>query len=222
MRGYDAMKRRCRQSGYLILVVFPVLALLRGSIGDAQENENLYSIQLGAFRDHGYAVDLVDSLKRLGHDAFERKEPYGDNETIHRVYIETFRSRRAADLEAKSLKDLGLISEYSVKGLGKPGDVTNRRETAVVYYLHVGSYKQKDNAKKNVKMLESHGCRAVTVEEEISGETWFRVYIGEFKDEAEARRFGSKLRDKVVISYFKAIPINKKALSAKKGSRTSQ
>jgi cell division septation protein DedD len=203
-------------------MVFSVLVLSRGSIGDAQENEDLYSIQLGAFRDHGYAVELVNSLKRLGHDAFERKERYGDNETIHRVYIETFRSRRAADLEARSLKDLGLISEYSIKGLSKPGDVKNRRESTVVYYLHVGSYKQKDNAKQKVRMLESHGCRAVVVEEEISGETWFRIYIGEFKDEEEARRFGSKLRDKVVISYYKAIPINKKALSSRKGSRTSQ
>jgi cell division septation protein DedD len=203
-------------------MVFSVLVLSRGSIGDAQENEDLYSIQLGAFRDHGYAVELVNSLKRLGHDAFERKERYGDNETIHRVYIEKFRSRRAADLEARSLKDLGLISEYSIKGLSKPGDVKNRRESTVVYYLHVGSYKQKDNAKQKVRMLESHGCRAVVVEEEISGETWFRIYIGEFKDEEEARRFGSKLRDKVVISYYKAIPINKKALSSRKGSRTSQ
>jgi cell division septation protein DedD len=206
----------------MILMVFSILVLSRGSIGDAQENENLYSIQLGAFREHGYAVDLVNSLKRLGHDAFERKERHGDNKVIHRVYIEKFKSRRAADLEAKSLKDLGLISEYAIKGLGKPGQVKNRRESSMVYYLHVGSYKQKDNAKKKVRMLERHDCRAVVVEEEISGETWFRIYIGEFKDEEEARSFGSKLRDKVVISYFKPIPINKKALSSRKDSRTSQ
>ena len=101
--GYDSIRRRSRRFGFLILVVIPMLVLFRGSIGGAQENESLYSIQLGAFKDHGYAVDLVNSLKSLGHDAFERKERFGDNETIHRVYIERFRSRRAANQEAKSL-----------------------------------------------------------------------------------------------------------------------
>jgi cell division septation protein DedD len=197
------------------MMVFPILILFRGSIGGAQEDEGLYSIQLGAFRDHGYAVELVNSLKRLGHDAFERKERFGDNENIHRVYIEKFKSRRAANLEAKSLKDLGLISEYSIKGLGQGIEAKGPVESAVIYYLHVGSYKQKEYAAKKVGMLENHGCRAVLVEEEIAGETWFRVYIGEFKDEKEARRFGSKLQDKVIISYFKPIPINKKALSGR-------
>ncbi len=219
MSAYDATRRRPRRSGYVILTVFSVLILSQGSITDAQENKDLYSIQLGAFRDHGYAVDLVNSLKRLGHDAFERKEPYGDHETIHRVYIEKFRSRRAAALEAKSLKDLGLISEYSIKGLGKPGEVKNRRESTVVYYLHVASFKQRANAEKEVKMLEGHGCRAIVVEEEISAETWFRVYIGEFENEEQARNFGSRLRDRVVISYFKPIPIDKKALYSRKDSR---
>ena len=222
MGGYDSTKGRSRQSGFLILMVVLVFVLFPGSIGGAQENESLYSIQLGAFKDHGYAMDLVNSLKRLGHDAFERQERFGDNESIHRVYIERFRSKRAADREAKSLKDLGLISEYSIKGLGDAGAVEDPRESAVVYYLHVSSYKQKDNAENKVRMLEHHGCRAVVVAEEVSGETWFRIYIGEFKDEEEARKFGSKLQDKVVISYFKAIPINKKALSALKDSRTSQ
>jgi cell division septation protein DedD len=198
-----------------MIMVFPVFVLFRGSIGGAQEDEGLYSIQLGAFRDPSYAAELVDSLMRLGHDAFERKERFGENETIHRVYIEKFQSRRAAYREARSLKDLGLISEYSIKVLGKAGDAKSSAESAVVYYLHVGSYKQKDNAEKKVEMLENHDCRAVVVEEEISGATWYRIYLGEFKDEEEARRVGSKLRDRVVISYFKPIPINKKALTAR-------
>ncbi len=221
MGGCDATRRRPRRSGILILWLFPILILFRGSIGDAQGDEDLYSIQLGAFRNHDYAIDLVNRLNSLGHDAFEREERFGDNETIHRVYIEKFRSRRAADSEAKSLKDLGLISEYSIKGLGDTAKVENPGETAVVYYLHVSSYKQRDNAEEKVRMLERHGCRAVVVEEEMSGERWFRIYIGEFKDEEEARRFGSKLQDKVVISYFKPIAINKHALSAKKDSQTS-
>ena len=215
MRGDESTRQRFRRPGYLMIMVFSILVLFRGSIGGAQEDEGPYSIQLGAFRDHSYAVELVNSLKSLGHDAFERKERFGDNETIHRVYIEKFQSRRAAYREAKSLKDLDLISEYSIKSLGKAGGVKGPAESAVVYYLHVGSYKQKDNAEKKVEMLENQDCRAVVVEEAISGETWYRIYLGEFKDEEEARRFGAKLKDKVVISYFKPIPINKKALTAR-------
>jgi cell division septation protein DedD len=50
------------------------------------------------------------------------------------------------------------------------------------------------------------------LEEESSEDRWFRVYIGEFDNENNARKAGSELREKGIISYFKPIEINKDLL----------
>ena len=42
--------------------------------------------------------------------------------------------------------------------------------------------------------------------------SWYRVYIGEFNNEAEARKKGMELLDRGLISYFKPIAIDRKTL----------
>ena len=74
--------------------------------------------------------------------------------------------------------------------------------------LHICSFKQKANAEKEVQRLEKHGYKSFLAEEEISGQRWFRVYIGNFKDEQEARKVGSELKRKGLISYFKPTKVD--------------
>jgi hypothetical protein len=45
--------------------------------------------------------------------------------------------------------------------------------------------------------------------ENIDGVKWFRIYIGKFAGEKEARRTGSELKAKGLSSYFKPIPFDK-------------
>jgi len=69
--------------------------------------------------------------------------------------------------------------------------------------LHISSFKQKDNAENEVQRLGKHGYKTFLATEEVLGESWLRVYIGIFDDEQTARRMGSELRGKGIISYFK-------------------
>ena len=69
--------------------------------------------------------------------------------------------------------------------------------------LHISSFKEKDNADGEVQRLGKHGYKAFLVVEEVLGKSWLRVYIGDFKNEQEARSVGSGLKKKGIISYFK-------------------
>jgi len=68
--------------------------------------------------------------------------------------------------------------------------------------LHISSFKQKDNAENEVQRLGKHGYKTFLAAEEVLGESWLRVYIGVFDDEQTARRIGSELRGKGIVSYF--------------------
>jgi len=87
----------------------------------------------------------------------------------------------------------------------RPAAISGARTPPRLYYLHTGSFKEKENAEKTVRELVKQGQKAFFVEEELSGEKWFRVYIGEFKSEKEARGAGAQLKEKGLITYFKPI-----------------
>jgi len=55
-------------------------------------------------------------------------------------------------------------------------------------------------------MLKVYSDRSIYVVQEVSGESWFRVYIGEFDDENQARKLGDKLQSKGMIAYYKPTP----------------
>jgi tetratricopeptide (TPR) repeat protein len=88
---------------------------------------------------------------------------------------------------------------------------------ATVYTIHVSSFKNAKNAQNELRRLreiENFLFEPFVVEEDVSGETWFRVYIGGFADEKEAREVGTLLKDAGRISYFNPIrmpqsPVNK-------------
>jgi cell division septation protein DedD len=95
------------------------------------------------------------------------------------------------------------------KSDSRPAAISGARTPSRLYYLHTGSFKEKENAEKTVRELVKHDQKAFFVEEELSGEKWFRVYIGEFKSEKEARRSGAQLKEKGLITYFKPIGFDK-------------
>ena len=173
-----------------------------------------YSIQVGALESLKNAESMVNNLKRLGHNAFYRYETEKDKGKWYRVYIERFGSRKEAEKEARVLKNLDLISSYLIRAIEEKTQTAapDIRHDKKVYYLHVNSFQERANAEKKVKMLEKHGYKAFLLEEEISGENWFRVYIGEYDNEKGARKIGSELKKRGIISYFKPIAIDKNAL----------
>ncbi|MEE8398359.1 MAG: AMIN domain-containing protein [Desulfobacterales bacterium] len=71
--------------------------------------------------------------------------------------------------------------------------------------LHVGSFSHKGNARKEVQRLGKHDHKSFLVERIVSGQTWFRVYIGHFKDKQEAAQTGREFKKKGLITYYKVV-----------------
>ncbi|MEW6669446.1 MAG: SPOR domain-containing protein [Thermodesulfobacteriota bacterium] len=257
------MNARAWGKGPLALCgIISLLCLLRfQGLADA---EILYSIQVAATQDRGTAEKKVAELAKMGHNAFYRQEAIQGKGQWYRVYVERFGSKAEAEKEARTLKSLGLISDYAVRPLGeaqgapepaksavrpegeserkkalppaaregpKPGTAPSngigRKESPPtekqgkkapqgLHYLHTGSFKEKENAEKNVQELVKHGLKAFFVEEGSAGGKWFRVYVGEFESEKEARRVGTELKQKGLITYFKPVHFNRAGAEAVK------
>lgn len=165
-------------------------------------------IQIGTFTNFRLVLDKVLHLKSRGYHVFYSCETVKDNKTLYRVFVECLRSPKEADAMAGELKALGLITDYVIK----PVNAKNQTEFSDcefgsnIYLLHVSSLKQKKNAEKTVQMLKIYGYRSIFIAQEVLGERWFRVYIGEFDDDNEARAVGKGLHTKGLISYYKPIP----------------
>ncbi|MFC1821388.1 SPOR domain-containing protein [Thermodesulfobacteriota bacterium] len=180
----------------------------------AYAEKGFYSIQIGAYRNLDSAKARVDELIGLGHNSFYREEKRPEKQKIYRVFIEKFASKNEAEKEALTLKRLNLISDYTVKfvgtGVGKTSSVHLKK--SAVYYLHVSSFQARENAEKKVQVLKEKEHKAFLVKEKVGETSWFRVYIGEFSDEGQARKVGAELKRGGVISYFKPIMIDRKVL----------
>ena len=178
---------------------------------DGKYNIKGYNLRVSSLKDKANAEKMIDILKNSGHNALYRHETVPGKGKWYRVYIEGYRSKEEAEKEAKKLMESGQISDYVIMGAGEktPTGSHDRRQDTEFFFLHVNSFKNKINAEKDVQRLKTYGHKAFLVSEEVSGESWFRVYIGSFDNEKIARKVGSELRGKGIISYFKPIEINK-------------
>ena len=176
------------------------------------------SLQVGAFSDQSNAEDLKLKLKNLGRNAFYRHESVDNKGEYYRLYITGYSSLREAVKDAKALVKLGVISSYSRVHSRKPFpddpfEAEGIEKEGKTYFLHISSNKDETNAAENVANLKKHGYKAFYVLEKDNSVSWYRVYIGEFKDEAEARKKGKELFGRGLISsYFKPIVIDRKKL----------
>ncbi len=176
------------------------------------------SLQIGAFKDEANAAVTKIQLKKLGKNAFYRKEATDSEGVLYRLYITGYKSLKEAISDAKKLVESGVISGYSrvsVKGSLSnlpPEKKTEKVEKGEVYFIHISSNKDEATAAEAVAKLKNYGCKAFYVHETDLSENWYRVYIGKFKNEAEARNNGLELLEKGIISYFKPLAIDLKKL----------
>ena len=86
------------------------------------------------------------------------------------------------------------------------------------YSLHVSSFKNLSNAVKEVNKLKRSGHHAFYRHETVNGKgKWYRVYIGKFVDKEEARKLGSELKEKGLVSYFMPMSIDRDIKVGQKG-----
>jgi hypothetical protein len=126
--------------------------------------------------------------------------------------------------EARVFRKLELISEYGIDPIYEEEKVSDKKPAPKqkVFFLHIYSFSEKENAEKNVEILKAEGQKAFYVQEEVEGRDWYRVYIGEFSSERSARKLGSELVIKGVIPYFKPIEIDRNRIDqgAKESTQT--
>ena len=127
-------------------------------------------------------------------------------------------SKKASDLSttepiSKAQSTLSLINTDKMEATQAPAGLDNEESLPTVVevkiVLHVSSYRLKANAEEEVQRLTKYAYKPFILAEEVSGKTWFRVYIGNFGDEQEARKVGSELKEKGIISYFKLREVNR-------------
>lgn len=172
--------------------------------------KQVYLIQIGAYTNFRLVLDKVLHFKSRGYYAFYSCETVKNNKTLYRIFIECLRSKKEAEAKADELKILGLISDYVIKPVNAESqtEFSDCELGVKTYLLHVSSLKQKKNAEKTVQMLQTYGDRSFFITQKILGESWFRVYIGEFDDKSQARALGKRLQDKRLISYYKPISLD--------------
>jgi cell division protein FtsN len=173
-------------------------------------SDQMYSIQIASFKDFRTAVRRSIQLKSLGHNSFYTCERLKGNKKLYRVYLELYNTEEEAEKKALQLKQTGLVSKSIIKSLDKTvlAEAGDCKPGATVFFLHVSSYKQKKSAEEESQRLKAYGHNIFTISEDINGASWFRIYIGDFDNEKNARKFGSELQAKGLCSYFKPVAID--------------
>ena len=188
-------------SGYIVVRAIGEKA--QTGVPIRKDNTKGYFLQVHSYKEKKNAEKMVDNLKKLGRNASYQYETVKGKGKWYRVYIEGFLSIQEAKKEAIRLKELGLISSYTIKRTGKSthaGSPGSKRGPKT-YFLHVNSFKEKINAEKNVEILKKYGHKTFLVAEDVSGETWFRVYIGDFDDEKAALKLPNILHSRLWLRH---------------------
>jgi len=170
-----------------------------------------YCLKVSSLKEKANAEEVVNTLQKAGYNAFYKFENVEGKGDWYRVYLDGYQSREAAEKEAKKLTASGIISGYEIKrkmdGIQTPEPL--KEDAKKAFFLHVASFKVSAKADEEVRRLTGSGFKAVSNEVEVSGEQWFRVYIGEFSTEKEAREKGKELIQQGVITYFKPMLLDK-------------
>ncbi len=100
---------------YKIIITVSGLFFLLAMPFISSAEEPFFSISLGFSDKETSAGKQVDELLKAGHNAFYREETGEQGNTIYRIYIEKYSLKEDAESEARVLKELDLISDYTVR-----------------------------------------------------------------------------------------------------------
>ncbi|MBN1906682.1 MAG: SPOR domain-containing protein [Deltaproteobacteria bacterium] len=174
------------------------------------------TLQVGAYKEEANAAILKKQLTSLGRTAFYRPETVEGKGDLYRIYITGYKTLGEAVKDAKTLVESGVITDYARTSskftsadipLENAGVAENEKDGRI-FFLHTGSFKEEVNAQRAVASLKGSGYKAFLVPEKEPSVTWYRVYIGDFRSEVQAREKGMELLDKEIITYFKPVSID--------------
>lgn len=202
-------------SGYEIREIIEKTKIASKNEKQAPEPENKdikdYYLKISSLRQRENAEGLVKRLKDAGYNAFYNYEAVEGKGNWYRVYIDEYKTKGDAEKDAKKLMQSGIISDFEINHATEDIHAAEkaRKDETKVYSLHIASYRESSNADDDILRLSSSGLKAFSVKTDISGEQWFRVYVGEFSDEEAAIKTGEELLKNGIITYFKPMIIGK-------------
>jgi len=90
--------------------------------------------------------------------------------------------------------------------VSKPVTVTPAPEGSF-YSVHVASFREISRAGTETDYLEKKGYEAIVIAAEVKGQSWYRVYVGEFETKEEAVATRLQLLDLSRIGYAKVVTL---------------
>ncbi len=173
----------------------------------AGQSVKRYYLKVGSLKEQSNAEEIVKRLKDAGYHAFYNYETVKGLGDWYRVYVDEYKSKADAEKDARKMMESGIISAYEIRRATEEirAAEISQKDKKKIYSLHVASYRERSHADEDIARLSGLGLKAYSVKTDLSGEQWFRVYVGEFSEETEARKTGAELVQKGVIGYFKPI-----------------
>ena len=166
----------------------------------------LFSVQVGSFKDSVYALDLVNNIRSLGFDT-QLNEFYGNSGLWWRVRIGKYNSRGKANKTANIIRRAYPLEPWVVSIIGAPypeqhQDITEE-ETGIkteYYTIQISSVKNRNNATLLADRLNNAGYPSIVTSVDVKGEIWYRVRHGEYKMITVAKRVATELENKYKLS----------------------
>jgi len=131
------LQKITKRIGPLILVLSLWLVFVIWT--PAYAGKLVFSIQVGAFRELRYALNEQSRLKGSGRNVFYRQEEAENRGQWYKVYVNEYKERREAEREARRLKKLGLVKDYTIRILGERAEapsieVTKKGDATLVIW----------------------------------------------------------------------------------------
>ncbi len=127
----------------------------------------------------------------------------GDTATVEKPEVKT------ADEPVVEKTDDGAASgdgAGQAPPVSKPVTVTPAPEGSF-YSVHVASFREISRAGTETDYLEKKGYEAIVIAAEVNGQSWHRVYVGEFETKEEAVATRLQLLDLSRIGYAKVVTL---------------
>lgn len=190
-----------------ILFIIQLLMLFQ-AVTDSRlaQADSFYTLQVSCNRQMKSAVTETDHLKNGGVDAFYQYEPIDGEGIWYMVYVGRYESIEAAKKSIPELQGTVNVSEKSIRRIeDRISPIEALKPSAgdqKSYTLHVSSFQTTARAGKEVERLKQLGYDAYYKKRLISGNEWFRVYMGRFADKNEARDKGEALKRSGIILFY--------------------
>ena len=167
----------------------------------------LFSVQIGSFKDKGYALNLANNIRSLGFET-HLDEFYGNSGLWFRVRVGKYNFKKDANQTANAIRSAyplepWIVSITDAHPPQKKHYSVSPEETEIkteYYTIQVSSVKNKAEANLLANKLGDAGYPSVVSRVVIKDKIWYRVRHGEYKMITIAKRVADEIKNKYKLN----------------------